>query len=616
MTALAPWSGRRVQQARALVAAWLPMTCGRCPRIVDGTEPWVVGHKISRALRPDLMWDPRNWQPEHRACSDGTGQAAVIEKARAEGARAALTGDFSRAEAGGQPPTLPVSPSGRPSGPIEARSGLAWSPDALRRHPWLTEFAEVPEDASPPLWMSPPPADAVGSYGAEAIEWIEWIENKTLRWWQRLAVTRQLEHRADGSLCHRQVVESAPRRAGKSLRIRGMALWRLAIGPDLFGERQLVMHTGSDLAICREIQMHAWRWAENEADWSVTRANGKEAIETPDADRWLVRSQNAVYGYDVTLGVVDEGWDVKPGTVSDGLEPATLERSSPQLHLTSTAHRRATSLMRSELLAALTVEDPTVLLMVWAAPYGSDPSDPAVWRAASPHWTEDRRRMIASKYAKAAAGEDDPELDDPDPMAGFTSQYLNVWQLRKALVAGRGDTVVDEVAWGELRAEVNAGPPAAAAIESWYEAGLSVALAWRLGEGRVVLSVSAHEDLAGAVAAVKASGYRGRVTVGTSLREDPSVRGKLQTHSGEGPVIAAVRELQRLLAEDAVRHDGGEHLTRQVLELRTVDGADGPRMSSSARADAVKAAVWALRDARQPGGRILGIVLPSSATKG
>ena len=48
-----------------------------------------------------------------------------------------------------------------------------------------------------------------------------------------------------------------------------------------------------------------------------------------------------------------------------------------------------------------------------------------------------------------------------------------------------------------------------------------------------------------------------------------------------GRTSAAVADLDRLLAEDAVRHDGGEHLTGQVLGVRTLPGPDGARMVST-----------------------------------
>lgn len=479
---------------------------------------------------------------------------------------------------------------------LVVRAELSWSPDRLADFPWLRPFLTVPDDAAPPLAMSLPAEDAVGSYGAAAVAWIEETQRLTLRWWQALAITRQLEHRADGSLCHRVVVESAPRRAGKSVRVRSLALWRMA-HPELFGETQTVIHTGNDVAICRDVQRGAWRWAEEVAGWTVSRANGKEAMETPDGDRWLVRAQRGVYGYDVCLGIVDEGWDVAPDTVSEGLEPATLERSSPQLHLTSTAHRRATSMMRTRLQVALGSEDPDTLLLLWAAPAGADPGDPEVWRAASPHWSEDRRRMIADKYAKAVAGEADPQADDPDPMAGFEAQYLNRWRLRTAKVE-RGDPVVSAEDWAELAEDTPEGPPAAAAVESWFSDGVSLALAWRAGDG-VVVSVRDLPDLSNVREALTETGFRGRAKVGASLLDDPALAGVRAT-KGAGRTGAAVAELRRLLDEGVFRHDGGELLTEQVLAARTTPGADGPRMVSTGAADAIKAAVWAATECRRP----------------
>ncbi|MGL5911665.1 MAG: hypothetical protein ACRCZP_16815, partial [Phycicoccus sp.] len=477
----------------------------------------------------------------------------------------------------------------------EIRPALQWDAERLRSWPWLAELVDVPADAAPPQAMTRPPADAAGSHGADACAWIERTQRITLRWWQRLAITRQLEYRADGSLCHGVVVESCPRRAGKSVRVRGVALWRMA-HPELFGEPQTVIHTGSDVAICREIQRGAWRWAEEVAGWTVSRANGKEAVETPDGDRWLVRAQGAVYGYDVTLGVVDEAWAVRPDTVDEGLEPATLERLSPQLHLTSTAHRRATSLMRTRITEALAT-DGDALLMLWCAPSGADPGDPAAWRAASPHWSEDRRAMIERKHAAAVAGQADPQADDPDPTSGFCAQYLNVWPFGAA-EEGRGEAVVSPESWARLAADVPDRAPDAAAVEDWFGAGLSLALAWAV-DGRVVASARPLDGLDEVRPALAALGFRRRITVGASLLDDPALKG-VRADRGQGRTGAAVQELGRMIAEDVLRHDGGEHLAAQVLAARTLPGADGPRMTSSAPAAALKAAVWAVADARRP----------------
>lgn len=504
-------------------------------------------------------------------------------------------GQPSSSGAGGANPSRPLSfLSLRAEDGPQAREDLVWDPEALGAYEWLQPLLDVPEDAAAPLYMTPPHPDAVGSYGADAIEWIQSTQRIRLRWWQQLAITRQLEYREDGSLVWRSVVESCPRRAGKSVRIRGLALWRMAHA-DLIGEVQTVVHCGNDLPICREIQRGAWRWADSQG-WVVTKANGKEAIEADDGSRWLVRSQDGVYGWDAGLAVVDEAWDVKPDTVSEGLEPAMLERLWSQLHLTSTAHRRATSLMKQKITDALTVDDGETLLMLWGAPPGSDPGDPEVWKAASPYWSEDRRRMIANKYSKAEAGELDPQADDLDPMAGFTAQYLNIWQLT-ASVKDRGNPIVSEDDWSALAEEVPAERPNSAAIESWFADGVSLALGWRMA-GRVVVAVEDYPTLDEAVAALRESGFRGFATVGATLLEDPALDG-LRCRKGQLRTSASVQEFARLMAEDAVRHDGGEHLAGQVLAARVMPGADGPRLVSNGRADAIKAAGWAVAACRR-----------------
>lgn len=633
---MSTWSGRTVERARRLMATRLPAPCARCGVGVGVRDEWHVGHVKSRLAYPELTNVVSNWQIECAKCSWQSSSEAHVEKAIRDGVVARVgdrvwstpkEGGFSPTPATRADPNLPFSPPGTLPGAdgfqppldlglpaalgnqFEVRAGLEWDPDRVRLYPWLEHLADVPEDASPPLYMTYPPEAAVGSYGSEpcdchnetAVEWIERVERKALRWWQNLAVVRQLEHDAGGALVHTDIVESASRRSGKSVRMRGVALWRMEHAALFDNEPQLVMHTGSDVAICREIQRGAWHYAESR--WgrdSVTKANGKEQIESTDGHRWLVRAQTAVYGYDVTYALVDEGWDVKPETVDEGLEPATLERVSPQVHRTSTAHRRATSLMRAALVAILTADDPTTLLLLWGARQGSDISDPAVWRTASPHWSESRRRLIASKYEKAKAGQADPQADDPDPLAGFAAQYLNIWRLGERAVV-RGDALVSVETFGALTRKpiVDGRRPDACAIEAWHSAGVSVAVAWRLDEleqPAALVGVNGFLTLADAADYVRAIGFRGRVTVGKSLVDEPALRG-IRKVAGDRRVVDAALTWSALMRDGQVFHDGGEHLAEQVLELRTMRGPDGLRVVSTGRADAVKAAGWAAQAA-------------------
>lgn len=335
--------------------------------------------------------------------------------------------------------------------------------------PWLMGFTDVPDDAGLPLAMSGPHPRAVGSYGAECVAWAKAELGLTLRWWQALAVTRQLEHDADGALVWREIVETGPRRIGKSVRLRVVALWRLA-NAHRIGETQLAMLVSKDLAVGKEIHRGAWRWAEAK-EWKVTRLNGGQEVEAPDESRWLLRADTAVYGYDVGYGQVDESWGVDPQSITDGLEPALLERLWSQLHLTSTAHVKATSLMRRRLIAALRDADADVLLLFWGAPPGADFSLESTWRAASPHWTKDRRDLMARKYAAALAGQDEPEFDDPDPIRGWAAQYLNVWPL---LLATGGQGIFP--GWAKLASTTAPPPPEALGVaadlaQTWLSLG-------------------------------------------------------------------------------------------------------------------------------------------------
>jgi hypothetical protein len=445
------------------------------------------------------------------------------------------------------------------------------------------------------------------------VPWAEREHRMTLRWWQRLAIVRQHEHRADGSLVWAEVVESASRRAGKSHRMRAVATWRLAHAA-VIGEVQSVVHCGNDLAVCRDVQKKAWRWAVGR--WgakAVKEGNGKELIENPnDGSSWVVKAQGAAYGLDANLALADECWDVKPDTISEGLEPMLLERLWAQLHLTSTAHRRARSTMKTRLAHALAVDDGRTLLLLWGARPQDDPGDESTWRRASPHWSDDRHRMLASKYEKALAGEIDPEADDPDPMEGFRAQYLNVWPPLNVRHV-RGEAIVDKAAWAELVVGRPDRAPDAAAIEAHFDSALAVVLAWRLPDGAALVSVEGVDDLALAGLTVTASGYGGEVIVGASLVGDPALVG-LRTKAGKGTPVGAVTDLARMLADGQLAHDGSPLLATQVLNARTMPGLGATRLASHTAVHAIKATTWAAAAARsRPARRGIGrVLLPSS----
>jgi hypothetical protein len=194
-------------------------------------------------------------------------------------------------------------------------------------------------------------------------------------------------------------------------------------------------------------------------------------------------------------------------------------------------------------------------------------------------------------------------------MEGFKAQYLNIWRLRTPK-AERGEAITHSDDWYALTVPPPFTEPDSAAIESWFGEGVTLALAWRVEDGAPVVSTSDHADLASAVEALRESGYKGVVTVGKSLTDDPALRG-VRLKGAVARTGAAVSSLGRLLAERTFTHDGSAHLSDQVLAARTMPGADGPRMASQGRADAIKAALWAVESARASTGKPR-ILMPSS----
>ena len=604
-----PWGGSHSRAIRELWRTHLPQPCGLCGQPVDGTTPWVVGHIESRGARPDRTYDVTNTGVEHRHCSNSTAQQGVIDKAKAE-ARRELGADSA-----GQPPK-PVRPPWRPHGPAflgatpqagiaaqsraraqDDRSGrVSW--DQLMSRPWLADLAVIPPDAAAPRAMSPPHPTATGSHGVDAERWIEVELSVRLRWWQRLALRRALEHGDDGELLWRTVLASTPRRAGKSVLMMALAAWRLTHGRELGERRQTIVHTGQDLAVVSEVMRLAFSWATRNK-FLIRRKNGQEAVEAGES-RWLMRSQSATYGYEVSLGLVDECWAVPSAVLDDALEPALIGRRSPQLLLTSTAHRRATSLMRRRLAAAMDGmnEDFSTLLLWWGAPDG-EPGDPETWRQASPYFTEQTRQLISDRWERVLRGEGDPQADDPDAVEGFKCQYLNAWPPPHAPLPAREVPAVPRELWDRTLVELPDGRPAGAGIESTFAGGLAVALAYRDDRGHIVTAQQVA-SMVDAVDVVLASGAL-TLIVGKSLAGDASLidLDPVQVIAKGGTSRAAVTELRRLVDEGQLRHADSPVLDQQVCDLMVSEGTDGPRMKAGSRTDMFKAVTWAVEAATE-----------------
>lgn len=438
--------------------------------------------------------------------------------------------------------------------------------------------------------------DAVGSYGPEAIEWINERREKDkqipknqkrLRPWQELVILRSLEHDSNGVLLWQQVIISSRRQTGKSVGLRELNLWRLHQS-ERFGEEQLIMHTAQNMAVAREIQRPARTWSMDQ-NYKVRLTHGNEEIEHPDGSRWMIRGTESVYGYSVSMGLVDEAWGVKPEVVNDGLLPTMIERNSAQLYLVSTAHNEATELMRKARHEALEqmFEPRNILILEWSAHKDSAPYLEQSWIDASPHWDDKIKEFISGKV-------------DSD---GFRSQWLNVWA---KVDENKDNYLIPTELWNSLEIkglEIPENAECIVAVDDYFGMGGSLAVAWTDETKKIYLTGQVFERMADVWEAAKTiteTRTQSTILAGITITADPNVAGMPVPVNGAGTresrsSFALLRELAN---EKQIQHAGLLDLNSQMIEMIVKPAQAGgltPAIIEGRRTDLVKLAGWAVQ---------------------
>ena len=600
--------GNAWREHRARWATALPVDCARCGDPIEPWHDWDLDHvALPRSLGGRDMHTAR---PAHAACNRAHGArlGGELQKIGAAAMRSFLVGDDA-AETPRSPNLSPMSPLGSTESRLVAEGT---EPDPITPGPadstwdacpWLDDLRDVPSWASWPRLMTGPHPRAVGSFGAEATKWLREATGLKLRWWQDLWLRRALEYDHDESLVWMDVLSSTARQVGKSYGVRGASLWRLHQFRR-FGGEQLVLHTGKDLPVCKEVQRPARVWARCQPDYVVREANGCEEIGTPDGSRWLVRGKGSVYGYAASVGLVDEAWGVAPEVVEDGIEPTMGDQNSPQLWLVSTAHRRASSMFPLRRATALEelLHPATTLILEWSADRTTPINDRDAWRLASPHWSRNRERLLDSKLRRAMSGvNDDP--DEDDPIESFRSQWLNIWPARRSSLSGRDEPLLEAPdLW--LQATVLDRPMPARvviAVEDWFGLGSAAVLAGMLDDGRVLLSGATFPDrpAACAWAAWQAAEHPGStLLLGASIEGDEAAQAipcADRDTRGQAQTKLALPKVRELIATGRLAHDGSPELASQLTGMRVVPGREGGLAVSprSPRSDLARAAAWA-----------------------
>jgi hypothetical protein len=440
------------------------------------------------------------------------------------------------------------------------------------------------------------------------------VRGVTLRWWQALVFFRLLEHNAQGELVWLDSLVSTARQVGKSVLLRELGMWRMHHA-ELFGEEQTILHTGANMAVCREIQRPARRWARERLDlgYKVRDANDQEEIEAPDGSRYLLRSKTAVYGFTGTLAFGDEAWKMEASVVEDGLEPTLTEKVNAQLCLFSTANRQATSLVllrRAAVFAAWGRPELRTLLVEWSAPRDAELADQDAWHQASPHWTPARQRLLEGKLARAQVGfSEDP--DEDDPVESFRAQFLNIWPRRRLLASNRTEPLANRDQWAQaadMFATAPADAPLTVAVEDYYGLGAAAAAVVQLADGRLLTWGGQFESRPDAYAwASFTIGRREGCTllVGASLSIEEArmavPRAEVRK-AGVTQTSAALPLLRSVLRANELVHSGDDDLALQVRSVQLVPTSSGGLgvAHRGIRSDLLRATAWAVHDRHQP----------------
>jgi hypothetical protein len=551
----------RAEYGRLVLAG--RVRCARCGDWIVPGQEWDLGHTDDR----------RGYTgPEHEACNRGAGKPLR----------------------GGLVAELPPERAGVPIG------------DRRWRVPWLRELLDVPGEAVWPRFMTVPHPRARGSLGGVFCDWAAAREGRPLRWWQRLVATRLLETDGDGCLVWDAGVLTVARQVGKSWLLRELCLWRMHQA-ERFGEPQDIVHTGKDLAVCREVQRPALWWAREQGrDYHIRQVNGQEALEyLPDHSRWMLRAKEAAYGHSVSLAAVDEAWKVTAATVDESLVPTMVERAQPQLLLISTAHRRSEALMLQRRKAALAELETGAgdLLVEWSAPPELPIDSVAAWRLASPHWTPQRERLVGQQLAAIQAGEvRDPT--EPDPEVSFRTQWLDQWP--RSLEGGlEGEPLLPAGLWKGLQEPLEAHDSQLfVMVEDDFGSGAAVAAAAKLPDGRVEVDgwlcpnwESAVRDLQTLLVTrrVRQVGVGGSMltSLPAGLWPTPRPVGGAETRAG----LALLRDLA---FGGMVVHDDTPDLDEAMAVAMVRERAAGLVLEPAGPTHLVKAMVWALHAAAQP----------------
>ena len=269
---------------------------------------------------------------------------------------------------------------------------------------------------------SPPPTAATprtdrATYGGDVAETARML-GVPFMGWQSLAADRGMEH-VDGRLVYREVDLSIDRQAGKSTLILAVAVRRMLAAPN----RWLTYTSASRLAARRKLLRVWWPLIDRSPlrdMFHVTKGTGSESLECSNGSTLILLSgdESSGHGDSIDTSFLDEAWSLTEAS-EQAVRPAMAARPNGQLWVVSTAGSRKSAYWRSKVdggrtAAELGVTEGTCFIE-WAAPTGTDVTDPGTWPGFMP--------ALGRTIAPETVAKDLASM----PLAQWERAYANRW---------------------------------------------------------------------------------------------------------------------------------------------------------------------------------------------
>jgi hypothetical protein len=235
--------------------------------------------------------------------------------------------------------------------------------------------------------------------------------------WQRQVADVAMElDPATGRLAYREVVLTTPRQSGKTTLELAVLVHRCRTWP-----RSRVLYSAQD-------RIHArLKWEDDHVatlqrspfagEFQVRYQRGDEAIRWHNGSRHGITAPLEKAGHSdvLDLAVADEAWGLEDSRLEQGLSPTMITRPQPQLWVVSTAGTHRSAYLRGKVDRGRAGGAGSVAYFEWSAPEGSDPGDPATWRATMP--------ALGHTVTEPTIAAEFERLD----LADFCRAYLNWW---------------------------------------------------------------------------------------------------------------------------------------------------------------------------------------------